>query len=253
MKGKSEKLQKVLARAGITSRRKAEELIKEGRVKVNGKIATIGQRVNASTDLIEVDGKPLSFPSENVYILLNKPRGYLCTLDDERGRKSVISLVSEVAKEKGVRLFPVGRLDMDTEGLLLLTNDGELSYRLTHPSFQVPREYLVKVKGHPGKKVIAEVEKGVELEEGKAQPCKVEVLKREERTLLLRMVMYEGKKREIKRIWKKVGFKVISLKRIGFGPVKLGNLKRGKWRYLSTEEVNLLRKEVKLNGGSQAY
>jgi pseudouridine synthase len=250
MKRRSEKLQKVLARAGIASRRKAEEIIKEGRVKVNGRMATLGQRVNADTDLIEVDGKPIVLPAENVYIMLNKPKGYVCTLEDEMGRKNVISLVEEVIKERKVRLFPVGRLDMDTEGLLLLTNDGELSYRLTHPSFQVPREYLVRVKGHPGKKAVSEVEKGVELEEGKAQPCKVEILRREERSTLLRMIMYEGRKREIKRIWKKVGFKVVFLKRVGFGPLKLGNLRKGKWRYLSFQEVEALREVVKLDRGS---
>jgi pseudouridine synthase len=250
MKGKSEKLQKVLARAGITSRRKAEEIIKEGRVKVDGKVATLGQRVDTSTDLIEVNGKPIVLPAENVYIMLNKPKGYVCTLEDEIGRKNVISLVQEVIKKRKVRLFPVGRLDMDTEGLLLLTNDGELSYRLTHPSFQVPREYLVRVRGHPGKKAVSEVEKGVELEEGKTQPCKVEILKREERSTLLRMVMYEGRKREIKRMWKKVGFKVVFLKRVGFGPLKLGNLRKGRWRYLSPQEVEALRGVVQLDGRS---
>ncbi len=249
MKRRSEKLHKILARAGIASRRKAEEIIKEGRVKVNGKLATLGQRVHADTDLIEVDGKPIVLPAENVYIMLNKPKGYVCTFEDEKGRENVISLVGEVIKERKVRLFPVGRLDMNTEGLLLLTNDGELSYRLTHPSFEVPREYLVRVKGHPGKKAVSEVEKGVKLEEGKAQPCKVEILKREEKNTLLRMIMYEGRKREIKRIWKKVGFKVIFLKRVSFGPLKLGNLRRGKWRYLNSQEVEALQEVVKLDRG----
>ncbi len=243
---RSEKLQKVLARAGLGSRRHCESLIEQGRVKVNGELAEVGMRVS-SLNQIKVDGKQVKPFAEEVYLLLNKHKGYLTTVQDEWGRKNVLSLVREAVKESGARVYPVGRLDKNTEGLLLLTNNGDLTYRLTHPSFSVPKTYLVEVKGHPGIKVISQVQNGVLLEDGLTRPAQVELLERQKRTTLLKMVLKEGRKREIRRVWRKFGFTVVGLKRIAFGPLALGRLESGCWRFLRPEEVKKLKELVGLS------
>lgn len=243
---KSEKLQKVLARAGLGSRRYCESLIEQGRVKVNRQVAGVGMRVR-SLNQIEVDGALLKPFKKKVYLLLNKPKGYLTTVQDERGRKNVLSLVREAVKKSEVRVYPVGRLDKNTEGLLLLTNDGDLAYRLTHPSFSVPKTYLVEVKGHPSFKVINLVKKGVWLEDGLARPAQVDLIERRKQTTLFKMVLKEGRKREIRRVWRKFGFTVVELKRIALGPLTLGDLESSSWRFLRPEEVKKVKEEVGLS------
>jgi pseudouridine synthase len=221
-------------------------LIEQGRVKVDGELAMVGMRVN-SLNRIEVDGKLIKPFEKKLYLLLNKPKGFLTTVQDEWGRKNVLSLVKGAMRESGMRVYPVGRLDKNTEGLLLLTNDGDLAYRLTHPSFSVPKTYLVEVKGHPGFKVINQIRKGVLLEDGLTRPAQVELLERRKRTTLLKMVLKEGRKREIRRVWRKFGFTVVCLKRIALGPLELGHLNPGCWRFLEPKEVKKLKQLVGLS------
>lgn len=229
-----ERLQKVLAHAGIASRRKSEELILAGRVKVNGEIVReLGKKVGAG-DYIEVDGKPIR-EEKKIYILLNKPVGYLSTVDDPRGRRTVLDLLADV----GGRVYPVGRLDYDTSGLLLLTNDGELTYKLTHPSFEVPKTYLVEVEGKPGRE-LERLEKGIILEDGLTAPARVERVRTKGNRTFFHLTIHEGRNRQVRKMCAALGYPVKSLKRIRFAYLELGGLPEGQYRYLTEKEIKFL-------------
>lgn len=227
-----ERLQKVMAAAGIASRRASEDLIASGRVTVNGEVATLGQKVDASTDVILVDGERVNVHPDLVYVMLNKPQRVVTTADDPEGRPTVMDLINLPQ-----RLFPVGRLDQDTEGLLLLTNDGELAHALTHPSYEVERVYLALVPGPVRKKLLADLRAGIELEDGLAKPKRARVLEEEKSKALLEVVMTEGRKREVRRMLGNLGLKVERLARVSFGGVELGDLRQGKWRFLTQQEI----------------
>ncbi len=239
------RVQKALALCSLYSRRKAEELIARGRVTVNGEKALPGQLVDLEKDLIEVDGQKLVFDLKPCYLMLNKPPGYISTSSDELGRKTVFSLLKGYPGEK--RLVIVGRLDKNSRGLILLTNDGELAFRVMHPRFGVEKEYRVEIEGVPGKEVLRKIERGFYLERGERVSAKVKILKRKEKRTVVKMVLKEGKKREIRRLWKKFGFQVLDLKRERIGSLKLGALQPGRWRKLSEKEVLLLRQSAGLD------
>lgn len=234
------RLQKILSEMGITSRRKAEELILEGRATVNGKVATVGMKADPSKDYIKVDGKLIAGPEQEVrrvYIMLNKPKGVVTTLFDPEGRPTVKDFL------KGVkcRVFPVGRLDYDSEGLLLLTNDGDFTYAVLHPSKKIPKTYLVKVKGVPRDEEIERLRTGVELEEGMAASAKVKRISKTENNSWLEMTIYEGRRRQIRRMLEKIKHPVLKLKRIRIDGLELGELKPGKYRYLTSEEIDKIK------------
>ncbi|HBT20497.1 MAG TPA: pseudouridine synthase [Peptococcaceae bacterium] len=232
-----ERLQKVLAQCGIASRRKCEKIILEGRVKVNGKVVTqLGTKVHEN-DRIEVDGKPVVRKNEKIYVLFNKPKGCITTVYDPFGRKTVMDYLN---KFKDYRIFPVGRLDRDTEGLLLLTNDGQLSFALTHPSHQVEKTYLVEINGTPSKKQLERLSQGVYLEDGKTLPAETELIRGGRRSLV-KITIREGRKRQIRRMFKAIGFSVLNLKRIKFGPLVLKDLKPGEYRLLKESEISKLK------------
>lgn len=240
-----ERLQKVLARAGVASRRAAEELIVAGRVSVNGRIVTeLGTRVVPGQDVIAVDGERLPIVAEElVYVMLNKPRGVLSAVEDARGRRAVTDLVNIEA-----RLFPVGRLDLDSEGLVLLTNDGELAHRMTHPRYGHEKEYEVLVEGHPSDPTLIKWRRGSVLLDGvPTAPCRVERLRMERGACQgkdgtwLRVIVHEGRKRQIRRVAAALGHPVYRLIRTRIGPLRLGHLRVGSWRHLTQTEVNALR------------
>lgn len=244
------RLNKFLAQAGASSRRGADLLIQSGRVTVNGiKIGKLGTLIDEEKDDIRVDGKKVSLPEKFVYILLNKPKGYLCTVKDSFGRPTVLDLVG-----KGRKVFPVGRLDLDTEGVLLLTNDGELAYRLTHPKFQVEKTYLVTVKGEINERILKRFHKGIKLsegsrfagEDGEIAKGEARILKIEKGNSVLEIKLREGRKREIKRMCKTVGLSVTNLVRIKFANLTAKNLNPGAWRYLKKKEIENLKKMVHL-------
>lgn len=232
-----ERLQKLLSAAGVCSRRAAETYITAGRVTVNGVPAELGQRADPDRDDIRVDGKPLSSKEELVYLLLNKPRGYVTTLSDEKGRKTVAELVSGC----GARVYPVGRLDLDSEGLLLMTNDGALTHRLLHPSGQVNKTYLVSVYG-PVAGAAERLSAVTDLDGEPIRPAQVEVLRRTGQTAELSVTIHEGKNRQIRRMCQACGLTVKRLRRVREHTLELGDLPVGKWRYLTAEEVAALRK-----------
>ena len=234
-----ERLQKVMAAAGVASRRASEDLIAEGRVTVNGEVAELGCKVDATTDDVRVDGERINTDPERVYVMLNKPRGVVTTNDDPEGRQTVVDLVS-----LPVRLFPVGRLDLDTEGLLLLTNDGDLTHELLHPSRQVPRTYVALVRGPVKRPTVQTLREGVELDDGLARPDVVEVLEQEKGKALVQLVMTEGRKREVRRLLAAVGHPVERLARVAFGGVELGDLRQGRWRHLTQQEIGRLHAAV---------
>lgn len=230
-----ERLQKVLAHAGVGSRRSVEDLIRSGRVRVDGRVATLGQRVDPLTAKVEVDGSMVPLAPDLVYYLLNKPVGVVTSADDERGRADVLDIV-----DLDVRVWPAGRLDMDSEGALVLTNDGELTLRLTHPRFGVAKTYLAEVKGTPARAALRRLERGVELDDGLARARAAKLVARRDRTSLVELVMTEGRKREVRRMLAAVGHDVVALARTAVGPVTLGRLKPGTFRKLSAEEVRSL-------------
>jgi len=232
------RLQKIIAEAGITSRRKAEELIQEGRVSVDGRTITkLGTLADLEKNKIRVSGKLITGNKEKIYILLNKPLNYITSLDDPQDRPKVIDLLKKVH----VRVFPVGRLDFDAEGLLLLTNDGVLAQRLLHPSFSVPRTYLVKVKGVPDIMTIKNLRGGIHLADGPTFPAKVVLFDKTKNNSWVRVTVTEGRNKLIKRMFSAVGHPVLKLKRITFGPFSLGNLKPADYVVLPPGEVrNLL-------------
>lgn len=231
-----QRLQKVLAHAGVASRRKSEELIQQGRVTVNGQVITrLGTKVDPARDEIRVDGQPLQIAPDHVYIVLNKPRGVLSTMRDDRGRRALDDLV-----QSPTRLFPVGRLDATSEGLILLTNDGELTNLLTHPRYRHDKEYRVLVNGHPSDKTLEAWRRGVVLDEKTTAPARVDILRKDKNSTLLRVVMHEGRKRQIRQVAALLGHPVRQLKRIRLGPLQLGALTEGQWRHLTPAEIRKL-------------
>lgn len=236
MKDNKVRLQKHLAECGIASRRKAEELIEMGKVKVNGHIATLGAKVDPKRDKITVRGKTVVANTTKMYIMLHKPRGFVTTASDEKGRKCVTDLVKDVP----VRLFPVGRLDMNSEGLLLMTNDGEFANRLTHPSFHVNKTYRVTVKGDVVDEKIIQLKEGIMLDGEKTLPCDCFIAERKTDRTVLIFIIQEGRNRQIRRMCEAVGLEVLRLKRTEIAGVKLGMLPRGSWRPLNEKEMRRL-------------
>ena len=236
--GNTEKLQKIIAAAGICSRRKAEELINEGRVAVNGIVATIGDKASA-LDEITIDGKPLPKKSENVYFMLNKPKGYVTTAADEKGRKNVTELINEPE-----RVYPVGRLDMYSEGLLIMTNDGDLTYKLTHPRHEMYKEYLVGMMGDRNKDAARLMENVREIDGYKIAKPIVRKISDTDYGVVLSVKIREGRNRQIRKMCESCGYKVIFLKRVAVGSLKLGELKAGQYRALTQAEVDALMKEA---------
>ena len=236
MKDSKIRLQKHLSQCGIASRRKAEELIEAGKVKVNGKIATIGDKVDPKRDKVTVRGKNVVAVNEKVYIMLHKPRGFVTTLSDELGRKTVADLVKDV----GVKVFPVGRLDRDSEGLLIMTNDGELANILTHPSSHINKTYRVTVKGQVSEEQINSLCSGIDIDGRKTLPCDVFVMERKEDRTVLCFITTEGRNRQIRRMCEAVKLEVLRLKRTEIAGVKLGMLPQGSWRNLNDRELQRL-------------
>jgi 23S rRNA pseudouridine2605 synthase len=230
-----ERLQKILAQAGLGSRRSCEELIAAGRVRLNGDLARLGDRADPETDRVEVDGAVVGVRPGLVHYLLNKPAGVVTTASDPQGRPTVVGLVPAEP-----RVFPVGRLDADTEGLLLLTNDGELSHRLTHPSFGVDKEYLAEVEGAPTRGELRRLRQGVELDDGPTAPAKVSTIGER----LLRITIHEGRNRQVRRMCAAIGHPVRRLVRVRIGPVSDPRLAPGEWRPLARDEVRALERAV---------
>jgi 23S rRNA pseudouridine2605 synthase len=228
-----ERLQRALARAGYGSRRSCEELIAEGRVKVDGRVATLGDKVEVGMHRVEVDSAPVNLDPNVRYYALHKPAGVVTTMHDPQGRTDIRALLPR----DGPRVFPVGRLDRDTEGLLVLTNDGDLANRLMHPRFGVEKEYLAEVEGVPTPGQVASIRRGVELEDGPAKAKGARIVDARGSKGQIRLVMTEGRKREVRRLLGAVGLPVTRLVRLRIGPVRLGRMKPGAVRELSAEEV----------------
>ncbi|MDF2564681.1 MAG: rluB [Massilibacillus sp.] len=234
-----ERLQKVISQAGIASRREAETLIKEGRVVVNGKvISELGTKVDINKDKVRVDGKLIA-SQENIYILMNKPKGVITSVKDDRGRKTVIDLLEGVSQ----RVYPVGRLDYNTEGLVLLTNDGELTNSLIHPKYKVYKTYIAKVQGIPSEDKLDLLRIGIKLEDGVTAPAKVNILDIDPSNNIttFEITIHEGKNRQIRRMCDAIGYPVKNLKRIKFATLTLEGLRRGQYRLLSVDEVENLK------------
>ena len=231
-----ERLQKILSARGVASRRKAEEMLKAGRITVNGKTAALGDSADAAVDTIFVDGNPLPEKRNGVYILLNKPRGYVTTLSDEKGRKNAAQLVADC----GIRVYPVGRLDMDSEGLLLFTNDGDFANALMHPKGEVRKTYHAWVNGyHPGAEIA--LGKSITLDGYTIRKPQIQLLWAEETRAKFLVTIHEGRNRQVRRMCEAAGMQVTRLRRIQEGSLLLGDLPLGKWRYLTEAEVESLR------------
>lgn len=232
------RLQVALSRAGFASRRKSAEIIENGLVEVNGRVVTEpGKKVDPEKDRITCHGREISF-QKRIYILLNKPKGVITTASDERGRETVLDLLPRIKS----RLYPVGRLDKDTSGLILLTNDGELGHKLMHPRFRVKRVYNVMIKGELTDKNKSRLEKGIYIEGKRTAPCKIHVLRKSGKKTSLKMELREGKKRQIRIMFERLDYPVAHLERVSFGPLRLGELKSGAYRHLSAREIELLKK-----------
>lgn len=227
-----ERLQKILSARGLASRRKAEQWIADGRLQVNGQIAALGDSADPDTDEILLDGRPLPSQEKYVYIMLNKPRGYVTTLSDEKGRENVAQLVADC----GVRVYPVGRLDMDSEGLLLLTNDGDFANRLMHPKQEVDKTYEVSVRGYH-QAAPALLRRPIELDGYRIRESQVKVIRAEGDRAKLLVTIHEGRNRQVRRMCEAAGMEVTRLRRISEGTLQLGRLPVGKWRELTEEEL----------------
>ena len=232
-----ERIQKILAERGVASRRAAEQLITQGRVSCNGKICTLGERADPDIDIILVDGNPIPSPQTHVYIMLHKPRGFVTTLSDEKGRKNAAQLVADV----GLRVYPVGRLDMDSEGLLLFTNDGEFANMLMHPKHEVNKVYKVIVSGYT-EEGLARLKKPVTLDGYTIRTPEVTLLRNVDTDAELLVTIHEGRNRQVRRMCAIAGMQVKRLVRVAEGPVELGDLPKGKWRHLTDCEIQSLRK-----------
>jgi pseudouridine synthase len=237
------RLNKFLAQAGVASRREVDRMIVGGKIKVNGRVVrTLGTKIDDEKDRVEFEDKRVKREEEMVYLVLNKPPGYLVTLKDPFHRPTIKELLPSLKQ----RIYPVGRLDYDSEGLLLLTNDGELAYRLTHPRYRVPKNYIVEVRGVPDSSKISRLEKGITMDGKKTSPARIAKLSGSTKETLLKIEIHEGRKREVKRMFEAVGHRVLHLKRVGFGGMGLGKLQTGKWRFLTRREVNSLKSQVDL-------
>lgn len=230
------RLQKFMADCGVASRRKSEEIIEAGKVKVNGHVAHIGDKVNPKKDLVTVRGKRINSVSRNYYIMLHKPRGYVTTVSDELGRKTVMELVSDIK----ARIYPVGRLDKDSEGLLLLTNDGAFANALSHPGHNFAKVYRVTVRPEINDEILFNLRNGIEIDGRKTAPCDVNVITEEPGRVVLEFILREGRNRQIRKMCEAVNLQVARLKRISVGSLKLGMLPQGKWRELTDNEVKKL-------------
>jgi 23S rRNA pseudouridine2605 synthase len=239
-----ERLQKVLARAGLGSRRACEELIEDGRVEVNGEVATLGRRVDPEHDRITLDGATIPVRSGLVYYLLNKPAKVVTTASDPEGRPTVLDLVPG-----DPRVFPVGRLDWDTEGLLLLTNDGDLAHGMTHPSRGVPKTYLAEVSGTPGRAALRKLRDGVDLDDGRTAPARAQVAQTTPTGAAVEIVIHEGRNRQVRRMLEAVGHPVRRLVRTRLGPLSDHRLAPGQWRVLEQAEIRALYAAIQLNKG----
>ena len=237
----AQRLNRILSLAGITSRRKADDLIKSDRVMVNGHLVKKpGVQAIWGSDRICVDGQEIPKPSERLYLMLNKPFGYVSSLSDPQGRPVVTELLRDIPQ----RVYPVGRLDFDTLGLLLFTNDGEWAHRMTHPRYRVPRTYKVTVAGAIADESLSLLQKGISLEDGFVYRSKVALVSRKERQSVLRMTITQGKSRQVRRMLEAVGYSVVHLIRIGFGKISLGNLKVGEYRHIEPKEVEEMKNLV---------
>lgn len=230
------RLQKYLSECGVASRRKSEELIAQEKVRVNGRLASIGDSVNPKKDIVTVNGKKVRKQTELVYVMLHKPRGFISTMSDERGRKCVAQLVKDVP----VRVYPIGRLDKESEGMLLFTNDGKFANAMMHPSKHVSKTYRVTVRPSITDEQITALSGGIEIDGRMTAPATVNVISKEENRVVLEIMLFEGRNREIRKMCEKLDLEVARLKRIAIGSVKLGMLKQGEWRNLKAEEVRKL-------------
>jgi 23S rRNA pseudouridine2605 synthase len=236
------RLQKLIAGTGLASRRKAEEMIAAGRVMVNGKVVReLGTKVDAAKDHVKVDGRHIRSAQPHVYVLLHKPKNVMSTLHDPEGRPTVKEFLPGVS----VRVFPVGRLDFDSEGLMLLTNHGELAQALLHPKYHVPKTYLVKVKGVLNDEEIRSLQAGVRLDDGVTAPAAIKKIRKAESNSWVEITIHEGRKHQVKRMLEAVGHPVLKLVRVRMGPLALGNMEPGEYRFLTDREANMLRDLVK--------
>lgn len=230
------RLQKYLSMCAVASRRKAEELIAQGKVKVNGKVAQIGDKISPKHDTVTVSGRKIVGSRKHYYIMLHKPRGYITTMDDEMGRKCVAELVRDV----GARVYPVGRLDKDSEGLLLMTNDGEFANHMTHPSKHIPKTYRVTVRPDVTEDMLTAFATGMEIDGRVTAPADAHIIEKQDNRVVLEIVLYEGRNRQIRKMCESLGLEVARLKRTSMGSLKLGMLPSGKWRELKEDEVHKL-------------
>ncbi|MCQ2483816.1 MAG: rRNA pseudouridine synthase [Clostridia bacterium] len=230
------RLQKYLSQCAVASRRKSEELILAGKVKVNGKVAGLGDKVSPRKDEVTVSGKKIVMNRKHYYIMLHKPRGFVTTMEDELGRKCVAQLVKDV----GARVYPVGRLDRDSEGLLIMTNDGEFANHMTHPSKHIPKTYRVTVRPDVTDEMLVKFMDGMEIDGRMTAPAEAHIIEKQENRVVLEIVLYEGRNRQIRKMCEAMGLEVARLKRVSVGSIKLGMLPQGKWRELSEDEVHKL-------------
>ena len=237
------RIQKALSDNGVLSRRKAEEYIKEGRITVNGRPAKIGNPVNPGRDVIAIDGKRvyLSTRTEKVYLMLNKPRGYVTTMSDEMGRKCV----AELCEDAPAKVYPVGRLDKDSEGLILMTNDGNFANSVMHPSFNISKTYRVTVRPDVDEDILVKLATGVMVDDKMTAPAQVHVITKEPGRVVLQITITEGRNRQVRKMCEAVGLEVARLKRVSVGPIKLGMLKPGTWRELTPAELTAIRNAMK--------
>ncbi|MCX7772417.1 MAG: rRNA pseudouridine synthase [Clostridia bacterium] len=231
------RLQKYIAHCGIASRRHAEELISMGKVRVNGKVITEMGTLVSEKDKVEVEGKPIHKEKRLVYVILNKPSGYVTTVSDPEGRKTVLDLLRDVEE----RVYPVGRLDYDTTGLILLTNDGDFAYESTHPSKETAKTYLAEVMGLPSNENLQKLRRGIPLDGKPTSPADIDVIEIKDKSSVIKVVIHEGRNRQVKRMFEEVGHPVLRLKRTALGRMQLGALKLGQWRYLTPQEIKLVR------------
>ena len=243
LENKPQRLNKILSSAGLASRRKADQWISAGRVEVNGCVVTkLGSTAIWGKDSIRLDGKEISESPEKIYLMLNKPFGYICSLHDPEGRPLVTDLLREISQ----RVYPVGRLDFDSLGLLLLTNDGEWTYRLTHPKYQIPRTYKVTMEGKITDQAMNRLRSGVHLHDGPSGSSRVILVSRNGRQSLIRMTITQGRSRQVRRMLEAVEYRVVHLVRISYGNLQLGALKNGQYRYLQDTEIVAMKKSVKI-------